>query len=130
MMLGRIMVHKFGTSATILDIPSLGCPHSAMRLLHVPAAAVVGLACLVPVPAQAFSISTAAWATAGAICRALGAGLSSQEAIRIGLADSRRVWAVEMRDPAFPRLVADQAMRQCPEYVIEAYPTQSGGSQL
>lgn len=81
-------------------------------------------------PAQAFSLTTAAWATASTICRALAAGLSSKEAIRIGLADSRYLWAAEMRDPAFSRLVADQAVRQCPGYVIEAYQQAQPGAQL
>ncbi len=99
-----------------------------MKLNQAPAA-VLALACLLPAPAsaQVYSVSTAAWATAGSVCRALGAGLSFPESIRIGMADNRYLWSAEMNDPAFARLAADQIIRQCPDDAIKAH---GGRSQL
>ena len=123
----RVMVHKFGGSATIHGIHNPLRHYPTMKLLHAPAAAVLCLGCLLPLPAQA-SVSTAAWVTAASICRAFEAGLTIQQAVRVGMNDNRYLWAAEMQDPAFVQLMTAEAIRQCPEQLIRAY--QSGGKQL
>lgn len=121
------MVHKFSGSATIHGIHNPLRPYSRVKLLCAPAAAVLCLGCFLPLPAQA-SVSTAAWVTATSICRAFAAGLTIPQAVRVGMDDNRYLWAAEMQDPAFVRLMTAEAIRQCPEQLIRAY--RSGSQQL
>ena len=90
-----------------------------MKLLRVPFAAVLGLGCLLPVPAQA-NVGTAAWVMASSVCSALSAGLSIREAARVGLGDTRAVFSSEIHHPAFSRLMAAETTRMCPELLIRA----------
>jgi hypothetical protein len=123
------MVHKFERSATIQNSLSLIRSDSAMKALHVLFAAAIGISGVCqPVPAQAFSVTTAAWAAARTICQAMGAGLSMPEAVRLGIADNHYLWALEMRDPAFARLMAAQVVQMCPDELLQVQPR--GGMQL
>lgn len=100
-----------------------------MKVLHVLAAAALGISSVCqPVPAQAFSVTTAAWAAARTICQAMGAGISMPEAVRLGIADNHYLWAKEMRDPAFGRLMAAQVVRMCPDELLKLQPRE--GMQL
>lgn len=123
------MVHRFEGSATILHSLSLIHSSSVMKFLNVLAAAALGFssACR-PVPAQAFSVTTAAWATAGSVCQAMAAGLSMPESVRLGIADNHYLWNQEMGHPAFSQLMAAEVARQCPGLLMRAVP--SGGMQL
>jgi hypothetical protein len=73
-------------------------------------------------------VGTAAWATAGSICRALGADLTIRAAVRVGLSDNAYLWFSEMRDPSFQQLMVAEAVRQCPEQLIRA--VNQGRTQL
>lgn len=78
-------------------------------------------------PAHA-GVGTAAWATAGSICRALGADLTIRAAVRVGLSDNAYLWSAEMRDPSFQQLMVAETVRQCPEQLIRA--VNQGRTQL
>lgn len=95
---------------------SLFRPQAAMGFLCGLAAAALCGACVQPMPAQAFSVTTAAGASAGAICAVMAAGFSipDPEAVHIGLGDNRAQWAAEM-------------VRQCPDALRSAA---SGSLQL
>lgn len=90
--------------------------------------AVLALSCCLPLPAHAGGIGTAAWATARSVCWALANGLNISQAVRVGMSDNRYLWAAEMREPVFGRLMAAEAARMCPEDLIRAY--QGRGQQL
>lgn len=126
--LGRIRIQVFGVSARILFIPSLLRPMSAMKPLCASMALLLGLAVAPVLPARASGPGTAAWSTAGSICRALGAGLAMSAAVRVGYADNAYLWSAEMRDPSFRQLMVHEAARQCPEQLIRA--VNEGRSQL
>ena len=76
--------------------------------------------------AQAFSVTTAAWASAGTICQVVGAGFSIPEAVRIGIEDNQALWSTEMRHPAFQQLLVSEVVRQCPNLLRSV---SSGGLQ-
>lgn len=125
------MVHRSEESATIQDSPSLIRSHSAMKLLHVLAAASLGVSgAFQLVPAQAFSLGTAAWATGRSVCLAMQAGLSMPESVRLGIADNNFLWLQEMSHPAFAQLMAAEVVRQCPGAVQRAVPIHAGDMQL
>ena len=65
-------------------------------------------------------VGTAAWATAGSICRALGADLTIRDAVRVGIADNIHLWSSEMRDPSFQHLMVAETVQQCPVQLIRA----------
>lgn len=98
-----------------------------MKLLHVLAAAALATGACQPRPAQAYSLTTAAWASASSICQVMAAGFSMPEAVRIGLTDNLMLWSAEMRHPAFSRLMASEVVRQCPDLLRSA---PGGGTQL
>ena len=98
-----------------------------MRFLHGLAAATLCGVCVQPMPAQAFSVTTAAWVSAGTICQVLTAGFSIPEAVRIGLGDNRALWVAEMQHPAFQKLMVAEVVRQCPDALRSAA---NGGLQL
>lgn len=120
------MVLKFDGTATILHIPSLIRPDPAMKLLHTAAAALVGLSSCQATPVHA-GVGTAAWVTAGSICQALSNGLTIRQAVRVGMLDNRYLWAAEMQDPLFSRLVAAESAKRCPELLMLNAPA---GQQL
>jgi hypothetical protein len=120
------MVLKFGGTATILHIPSLIRPDPAMKLLHTVAAALVGLSSCQATPVHA-GVGTAAWVTAGSICQALSNGLTIRQAVRVGMSDNLYLWAAEMQDPLFSRLVAAESAKRCPELLMRNAP---GSMQL
>jgi hypothetical protein len=102
-----------------------------MKTLHVLAAAALGLSgSCQAVPAQAFSLGTAAWATARSVCLAMEADISMPESVRLGIAEHNFLWAQEMAHPAFARLMANEVVRQCPRAVQRAVPTQAGRLNL
>jgi hypothetical protein len=98
-----------------------------MRFLHVLAAAAVGASACQPRPAQAYSLTTAAWASAASICQVMAAGFSMPEAVRIGITDNLMLWSAEMQHPAFSRLMAAEVVRRCPDLLRSA---PGGGTQL
>ena len=124
------MVHKFGASATILDIQNLSRPRSAMAFLHVSAALALSLCSLLPLPARAGGVTTAAWVTARTVCGALTVGLTIPESVRIGITDNSYLWSAEMQDPVFQKLLVAEVIRQCPYQLMLQAPNSDGGMQL
>jgi hypothetical protein len=126
------MVHKFGASATILDILNLIRSRAAMKFLHVSAALAVSLCSVLPLPAKAGGVTTAAWVTARAVCRALSAGLTIPDSVRVGITDNAHLWAAEMRDPVFQQLLVAEVIQQCPYQLMLQAPATAPewGAQL
>ena len=115
----RIKVHQFVYEGRILSIPRLSQPRSMTFFRCALATALLALTACHAAPVHA-GVGTAAWSTAGSICRALGAGLTIRAAVRVGLSDNAYLWSAEMRDPSFQQLMVAAATRQCPEQLIRA----------